>query len=87
MRIDELSVHHVAMPLIEPYRTGFGDETVIESVLVNLTSAGVSVWSESTPFAEPLYSPDWGSGAYEVICRWLAPSVVGREIESPAELA
>jgi O-succinylbenzoate synthase len=86
LRIDELTLHHVAMPLKEPYRTGFGDETVIESILVRLTSGGVSVWSESTPFGEPLYSPDWAAGAYQVIQRWLAPLLVGREIDTATEL-
>ena len=86
MRIDEIAVHHVAMPLIEPYRTGFGEETVIESIMLRLTSGDISVWSESTPFGEPFYSPDWTAGSYEVIQRWLGPSLVGRDIDSPAEL-
>src|SRR4051794_11240909 len=86
MRIDEIALYHVAMPLIEPYRTGFGDETVIESILVRLTSNETSVWSESTPFGEPFYSPDWTAGGYEVIRRWLGPAIVGREIDSAEQL-
>jgi O-succinylbenzoate synthase len=87
VRIDELSVHHVAMPLIEPFRTGFGDLTVIENIIVSLTSGGVSVWSESAPGEVPLYSPEWAQGEYDVIRRWLGPKLVGQEIGSPAELA
>jgi O-succinylbenzoate synthase len=87
MRIDSIEVHHVAMPLLEPYRTGFGDEEVIESILVHLSGEGISVWSESTPFGEPFYGPDWTAGSFEVISRWLAPSIVGATIDSGAELA
>ena len=87
MLIDEIEVYHVAMPLLAPYRTGFGAETVIESVLLRLSGGGLCVWSESTPFGEPFYGPDWTGGAFEVIRRWLGPAVVGVPLETPQDVA
>src|SRR5262245_36698802 len=74
------------MPLVEPYRTGFGEETTVQGVLIRITSGDMSVWSESTPLGEPLYSSEWAGGAYEVICRWLAPAIIDVDISSPREL-
>ena len=38
MRIDGVEVYYVAMPLIYPWRTAYGSDPVIESVLVKFTS-------------------------------------------------
>lgn len=86
MRIDSVELFHVAMPLIEPWRTAYGEDAVCESVLVKMTSDGLSAWAETTPLAAPCYSGEWAGGAFAVLRKWLAPAVVGREIESGAAL-
>ena len=55
MRIDRLDVYYVAMPLIYPWRTAYGVDYDIHSVLVKLTSDDHSAWSESTCFFAPTY--------------------------------
>ena len=55
MRIDRLDVYYVAMPLIYPWRTAYGEDRDIHSVLVKLTSGEWEAWSESTPFFAPTY--------------------------------
>ena len=36
MRIDAIEVFHVAMPLIYPWRTAYGEDTAIDSVVVRM---------------------------------------------------
>ena len=86
MRIDSIELFHVAMPLIYPWRTAYGEDTAIESVLVKVTSGDAAGWGETAPFAAPCYSPEWAGGAFAVLKHWLAPAVVGQEIESGDEL-
>ena len=38
MRIEAMSVFHVSMPLIDPWKTAFGEMTAVESVVVKLVS-------------------------------------------------
>jgi excinuclease ABC subunit B len=76
MQIDHIELHHVAMPLISPWRTAYGEDATIHSVLCRMSSGSVSGWGESTPFAAPCYSPDWAGGAYEVARQWLAPASI-----------
>lgn len=82
MHIDSIELFHVSMPLIYPWRTAYGEDAAIESVLVRMESGGVVGWGESSPLAAPCYSPEWGGGIFAVLKQWLAPALVGQWIES-----
>ena len=58
MKIERLDVYYVEMPLIYPWRTAYGEDYEIHSVLVRATSEGHTAWSESTPFFAPTYLPE-----------------------------
>ncbi|MCI0681827.1 MAG: hypothetical protein L0Y71_06960 [Gemmataceae bacterium] len=66
MRIDRIDLYHVAMPLIYPWRTAYGDDHVIESVLVRMQSGDAVGWGETSPLAAPTYSPEWAAGVFHV---------------------
>lgn len=78
MRIDSIDVYRLAMPLIEPFRTAYGDACVVETLVVRMASGCVDGWGEATPWASPLYSGEWAAGAFQLIRDWLAPRLVGR---------
>lgn len=86
MRIDRIELFHVEMPLISPWRTAYGEDASIQSVLCRMTSGSVDAWGESCPLAAPCYSPEWAGGVYSTARDWLAPAVVGRDVESGDEL-
>jgi O-succinylbenzoate synthase len=86
MRIDSVELYHVAMPLVYPWRTAYGEDAAVESVLVRSSSEGLAVWSEAAPLAAPCYSPEWAGGVFACMRDWMAPAVVGRELASPREL-
>jgi len=86
MRIDRIELYHVAMPLIYPWRTAYGEDAAIESVLVKMTSGDVYGWGETAPFAAPCYSPEWAAGSFAVLRDWLAPAIARQTIEAPDEL-
>ncbi len=86
MHIDSVELFHVAMPLIYPFRTAFGDETAIESILVRMVSGDDFGWGETAPWRMPLYSSEWAAGAFSAVRDWLAPLLVGRDVASGDEL-
>jgi len=86
MKIDKIELYHVRMPLIEPFRTALGEQDAIHSVLVKMSSGDWYGWGETTPFREPCYSPEWAGGAFLLMKEFLAPQIVGRNIESADEL-
>jgi O-succinylbenzoate synthase len=86
MKIEEIELFHIAMPLKEAWRTAFGEEKAIEAVLVRLVGDGYEGWGETAPYRMPQYSPEWAAGAFALLRDVLAPQVVGREVESGQKL-
>jgi O-succinylbenzoate synthase len=86
MTIDRIDIFRVAMPLIYPFRTAFGNDECIESVLVKLTSGGISGWGEAAAWRNPAYSGEWAQGMLLLIRERLAPLVIGKTVESGDEL-
>lgn len=82
MRIDRIDLYHVAMPLVYPFRTAYGDEYTIESVLVRMTSGDMHGWGEATPGRLPIYCNEWAAGVFAIERDHLAPRLVGQEIAS-----
>jgi o-succinylbenzoate synthase len=82
MRIDSIDLYHVALPLVSPWRTASGEDATIETVLARMQSGPHVGWGESAPMAAPQYSPEWAGGVFACARDWLAPALVGREIES-----
>ena len=86
MLVERIDLYHVAMPLLYPWRTASHEEWAIHSVLVRMESGGVAGWGETTPFADPTYSPEWADGALGVLRDWLGPALLGRDVASGEEL-
>ncbi|MEE3284895.1 MAG: o-succinylbenzoate synthase, partial [Planctomycetota bacterium] len=86
MQIDRIDLYHVAMPLIYPWKTAYGEDAAIHAVLCRMSSGSLVGWGESAPFAAPCYSPECASGAFAVARDWLAPAVIGQDILSGHEL-
>lgn len=86
MRIDRIELFHVAMPLISPWRTAYGEDAACHSVFCRLTSGSLWAWSESAPLAAPCYSPEWAGGVFAVARNWLAPALAGRDVPSSEDL-
>lgn len=86
MRIDQIELFHVAMPLIYPWRTAYGEDADIHSLLCRMTSGSISGWGESSPLAAPCYSAEWAGGIFATVRDWLAPALIGQEIQSGHQL-
>jgi O-succinylbenzoate synthase len=81
-----IEVYRVAMPLVYPFRTAFGNDDTIESILVRIEADGLSGWGEATPWRYPAYSAEAAATTFVMVRDFLAPLVLGRTIESGAGL-
>src|SRR4029453_10589928 len=70
MRIDRIDLFHVAMPLLYPWRTAYGEDAAIESALCRMTSGSCEGWGETSSLAAPCYSPEWAGGVFAVAKQW-----------------
>lgn len=69
-------IHSLEIPLVRPFRTSFGSQSVRDVVLVEAVSeSGVSGWGECVAMAWPGYSSEYTSAAVEVMTDYLLPSL------------
>ena len=75
------------LPLVAPFTTSFGTETVREVIVVRALTADGDGWGEVVTQADPLYSSEYTQGAWDVALRFLAPALLDRERLAPEEVA
>lgn len=87
MVIEHLDIHRVVLPLRRPWKTAYGEEQSVESLLVKaMNGDGASVWVESCPLQKPTYLPETAATAIVVAENYVAPLVLGKNLEHPSEV-
>jgi O-succinylbenzoate synthase len=86
MKIDAIDVYRVGMPLIYPFRTAYGNDDRIETILVKLSSDEGYGWGEATAWQSPGYCPECAKTAFIVVRDFLAPRLVGEDVISGEDL-
>jgi O-succinylbenzoate synthase len=81
----ELRVLHV--PLVAPFTTSFGTETVREVIVVRALTSDGEGWGEIVTQSDPLYSSEYTQGAWDVSLRFLVPALLDRHRIAPHEIA
>ena len=82
MKLVDVTLVRVAMPLVRPFRTSFGVQHARDVLLVHVhadVGAGrvVEGWGECAAHAEPFYNEEFTESAAMVLERWLVPAVAG----------
>lgn len=85
MLIDAIDIYLVRHPLKSPWRTAYGSDSYILSVMVQIHSGSLSAWAESSPLAMPTYSPEYAQGVYYLNTEIFAPLVVGQDIDDASQ--
>jgi O-succinylbenzoate synthase len=79
LRIEKAELRVLEMPLVHPFRTSFGTETVRTTVLVTLYAEGLAGWGESPVSRFPGYSYETAETAVHVLGDFLLPSLVATQ--------
>jgi O-succinylbenzoate synthase len=78
MRLVQVELRRIHLPLVAPFRTSFGTETERDILLVRVTTEqGVQGWGECVASDSPLYSSEYVAGAQQVIRDFLVPRLWG----------
>lgn len=71
LRVIEL--RRVAMPLVAPFRTSYGTESVRDILLLRAETDAGEGWGECCAPTEPLYTSEYVDGCQQVLARHLVP--------------
>lgn len=87
MFITSVELLEIRLPLVHPFETSFGRTTERRIILVRILDRdGAEGWGECTAGEGPFYCEEWTESAWATIKTFLAPVVVGKEIESAADV-
>jgi O-succinylbenzoate synthase len=87
MKISEIELIEIKMPLVSFFETSFGRTYERRIILTRVTDAdGAEGWGEVTCGETPSYNEEWTDAAWVTIEKILAPCVLGKEIETAAQV-
>ena len=87
MIINSVELREIRLPLVHFFETSFGRTTERRIVLVRVVDRdGAEGWGECTAGEGPFYCEEWTESAWETLKIYLAPMVLGREVERAADV-
>ena len=76
MKLQEIELSTIHLPLVRPFRTSFGTQTSREVLMVKVTNENGTIgWAECVAMSEPLYSPEYVAGCLDLMKRFLIPAL------------
>ena len=79
MKIADVELRIIHLPLVRPFRTSFGTQIDREILILKVTTTeGVIGWSECVAMSEPLYSSEYLAECMDVIKRFFLPALFQR---------
>jgi O-succinylbenzoate synthase len=87
LRIEQIELWHLVLPLIQPFETSFGREAERETVIVAVRSEGLTGWGEAATARGPWYEYETVETCWHVLREFLGPRVLGQPVASPEEAA
>jgi len=82
-RVRSIELRLVAIPLVRPFRTSFGESTEKVCILARVETDDAFGWGECVSDVEPNFSEEWNDAAWLMIRDFLAPALFAeREVEA-----
>lgn len=86
MRLTEVELSVVRLPLVRPFETSFGSIAAREFILVAARDGETTGWGECVADVDPFYSAETTATAWHVLSAYLIPAVLGRSFDTATEM-
>src|SRR3984957_17968065 len=87
MKIEAITLREIHMPLVHFFETSFGRTHSRRILLLTVQCDGVNGWGECVAGEDPFYSSEWTDICWSVITRYLAPPLLGGNLETARDCA
>ena len=87
MIIERIAMYYLQMPLVDPFETSFGRETNRDTIIVSVSSQGITGWGEAPTLKAPLYNEETTETAWHILKDYLIPTTLGKSFSHPSEVA
>jgi len=82
MKIERITLTHVRIPLVEPFKISNGEVSEKDGILVGVASEGVVGWGEASPMSGGFYSLDTPESVWDDLVGKLIPGVLRKRPNS-----
>ena len=87
MRLDQVTLRLVRLPLVRTFRTSSSVKDQINHLLIHVRTAdGGEGWGESASPSDPYYCPETTETCWHILRDFLVPGVLGRDWDTPDDL-
>ncbi len=86
MRIEQIDLRIVRLPLVRTFRTSSSQKDSITHILVRVVADGVAGWGECASPSDPYYCPETTETCWHLLKDFLGPLVLGQPWETIDEL-
>ncbi|MEK5233680.1 o-succinylbenzoate synthase [Lysinibacillus sp. FSL K6-0232] len=88
MKLEEITLRHLKMPMKAPFTTSFGTVAEKELLLIEAKDAsGVTGWGETVAFVAPWYTEETLQTTWHMLKDFLIPILLHTEIRHPDEVS
>ncbi len=86
MRVRQITLREIRMPLVAPFETSFGRISLRRIVLVQADVDGISGWGEVVAAETPFYAPETVDTAWLILRDFLWPAIRDNDFASAADV-
>ena len=88
MKITQIELREIRLPLVHFFETSFGRTTERRIILALVRdSEGAEGWGECTAGEGPFYCEEWTESAWNTLKAYLAPMVLGQRVERASDIS
>ncbi len=87
MKIDQVTLRHVSMPLRSPFETSFGRSEARDCILLEAQAGDLTGYGECVADRDPGYSYETVQTAWHILSDFILPAVLGTGPGKPAGAA
>jgi o-succinylbenzoate synthase len=87
MKPEAITLREIQMPLVQFFETSFGRIYSRRILLLTAHCEGLNGWAECVAAEDPFYSSEWIESSWPTITRYLAPAVLGRNLDTAGDCA
>jgi len=75
VKLTGVEVRTIEMPLVSPFRTSFGTQSVRQALVLRVVTPDGEGWGECVAMSEPRYSSEYLAGCVQVLRGFLVPAL------------
>ena len=87
MRIEELTIRQIRLPLVSPFETSFGVTSDRLVLLLEARSDGLRGWGECVAGERPFYTYETVAGSWQILQDYLIPALLGQDVSDPGDVS